>query len=170
MNPGVGMTWSSKPWRVSAAMIAVVLVSGTAFAQQAGVDPVRGRGGRMAGGPAAMLPLRQLDLTDAQRTQVQQLVERHRAEVRPLVERLRTATETQRQAMEVVPADEGRIRTAMEQLAQVQADLAVQRARLHSEIVALLTPEQQQRLAQLRAEGAARMQQRRERLQQRQPA
>jgi protein CpxP len=123
----------------------------------------------MAGRPAPMLPLRQLDLTDAQRTQVRQLVEQHRAEGRPLMERLRAAADAQRQAMEVVPADEGRIRTAMEELARVQADLAVQRARLQSEIVALLTPEQQERLQQLRAGRAARMQQRRQRLQERLP-
>jgi Spy/CpxP family protein refolding chaperone len=98
-----------------------------------------------------MLPLRQLELTEAQRLQIRQLAERHRLETRPLRERLRDAADARRQAMRAVPVDEGRIRAAVEDLARVQADVAVQQARLQSEIVALLTPEQQQRLQQLRA-------------------
>lgn len=111
--------------------------------------PAVGRGG-------AMLPLRQLDLTEAQQTQIHQLVERHRSETRPLVERLRTAVDARRQAMEASPVDEGRIRAAVEEHSRVEADLAVHQARLRGEILALLTPEQQQRAAQLRAERDAR--------------
>jgi protein CpxP len=156
-----------------AALTAAIVGPSSLYAQGRGV----GRGPGFGHGPDAailMLPLRQLDLTDAQRTQVRQLMERHRSDAFPLVERLRTAADAQRQAMEAAPVDEARIRTAVEQVAQVQADLAVQRARLQSEILSVLTPEQQQRLQQLRAEQKARMQQRRQRLQepvpQRQPA
>lgn len=149
-----------------AALVAALVGAAALYAQGGAVG--RGPGfGRWAGSPGLMLPLRQLDLTDAQRTQVRQLVERHRSEVRPLMERLQTAAAAQRQAMEAALVDEGRIRTATEQLAQVQADLAVQRAHLQSEIVALLTPEQQQRLQQLRVAREAQMQQRRQRLQER---
>jgi Spy/CpxP family protein refolding chaperone len=92
--------------------------------------------------------------------------------VRPLLERLRSAADARRRAVEASPVDEGRIRATVEDLSRVEADLAVQQARLQSEIFALLTPEQQQRTQQLRAERAARLQQRRQRLQQppRQPA
>lgn len=148
---------------VAAAVLAAVVAAGTAFAQGPGFGGFRGRGGRMAGGPAARLPLRQLDLTEAQRTQIRQLAEGHRSEVRPLMERLRSAATARRQTMEAAPVDEARIRAAVEEFARVQADLAVQQARLQSEIYALLTPEQQERAQQLRAERDARLQSRRQR-------
>jgi Spy/CpxP family protein refolding chaperone len=60
----------------------------------------------------------------------------------------------------------------MRDLAELQADLAVAEARLQSDIYALLTAEQQQRLQQMRADRAARAKQReaqqQQRLQQRQ--
>jgi protein CpxP len=156
---------------LTVAVVAALLATGTAFAQGGprlrdgfggqGFGGGRGPGARMAADPAAMLPLRQLDLTEAQRTQIRQLAERHRSEVRPLLERLRSAAGARRQAMEASPLDEGRIRGAVEELSRVEADLAVHRARLRSEIFALLTPEQQQRAEQLRAERDARLQQRR---------
>lgn len=134
---------------------------------QVGREPGVGRG---LGRPGVGLPLGQLELTDAQRTQVRQLVQQHQQQTAPLVERLRTAADARRQAVEAVPVDEGRIRAASERLAQAQADLTVQQARLRNDIYALLTPEQQQRAQQLRAERDARVGQRRQRMQQRRQA
>ena len=64
--------------------------------------------------------------------------------------------------------NEPRIRTTIEALAEAQTELAVQQARLQSDIYALLTPEQQERARKLRADREARMKQRQERFQQRQ--
>jgi Spy/CpxP family protein refolding chaperone len=80
---------------------------------------------------------------------------------------MRQAMDARRDATLASPPDEGRIRAAMQDLAQVQADLAVQEAQLRSSILALLTPEQQQRAQELRAERATRMQQRLQRMQER---
>jgi len=151
---------------VMIAVAAAIVGTGALYAQRPGGAPGRGVG-RGLGGPGAMVPLRQLELTDAQREQVRQLTERHRSDVGPIVERLRTAADARRQAMAAVPVDEGRIRAAVEELARVQADLAVQQARLQSEIAALLTPEQQERARQLQAERQQRVEQRRERMQER---
>lgn len=151
---------------VPAAALTIALVAGgtSLFAQGPGFGGFRGRGpGAALGGPGVGLPLGQLELTDAQRQQIRQLVQQRRNEMRPLVEHLRTAAEARRQAVTAIPVDEARIRAATQELAQVQADVAVQQARLQSEIVALLTPEQQQRAQQLRAEREARLQQRRSR-------
>jgi Spy/CpxP family protein refolding chaperone len=157
---------------VLSALVAGLVGAGVLYAQGPGFGQGRGFG-RGPGGPGVMLPLRQLDLTEAQRQQIRQLTERHRTDVRPLLERLRSAASAQQQAMNAVPVDEGRVRAAVEDLARVQADVAVQQARFQSDIFTLLTPEQQQRVQQLRAERDARQQQRRQRLQQqqqRQPA
>lgn len=137
---------------VAAASLAALVVTGAAYAQGPGFGGFRGRGPGALGRGAARLPLRQLELTDAQRQQIRQLAQQHRTTLRPLVERMRTAAAAQRQAIEAVPVDEGRIRAAAQELAQAQADLAVQQARLQGDVYALLTPEQQQRVQQLRAE------------------
>lgn len=127
-----------------------------------GFGPGQGRGGPQAG-----LALRALDLTDAQREQVEQLMQQHRQQTRALVERAHAAEEAQRQAMEAPSFNEQQIRAAAQALAEVQTDLAVQQARLRSDIYALLTSEQQQRLQQMQAEREGREKERRTRMQQR---
>ena len=139
------------------ALVAALVGAGALYAQ--GPRVRQGFGGRGPGGPGRgqmMLPLGQLDLTEAQRTQVRQLAEQHRTSMRSLMERMRTAADARRQAIEAVPVDEGRIRAAMQELAQAQADLAVQQARMQSDVYGLLTPEQQERVQQLRAGRSSR--------------
>jgi len=141
--------------------VVVLAVAGSAmvFAQGPGGPGPRGPRG---GGPGigGDLPLRALDLTEAQRAQVQQLVQQHREATRALFERVRTSREAQRQAMEAIPFDESSIRAARSAVAEVEADLAVQQARLQGEIHGLLTTEQQQRLEKIRADREARMKER----------
>lgn len=136
-----------------APVLAVMLVSVTAAAQGPGFGGPRGRGlAGGPGGPGAGLLLRDLNLTEAQQQQVRQLTEQYRAQNRTLIEQVRKAEQARRDAVEAVPFDEGRIRAAMQQLAEPQTEFAVQQARLRSEIYALLTPEQQQQAEKLRAE------------------
>lgn len=103
-----------------AVMAALVLAVGTfAFAQ--GADGNRrgpgGPGGRGFGGPAGM-ELRGLDLTDAQRDQIRDIMQRYQEQIR-------------------------------------------------TDVMLVLTPEQQAKAKELQAERQARMQQRQQRLQQR---
>jgi periplasmic protein CpxP/Spy len=111
--------------------------------------------------------LRDLNLTEAQQQQVRQLTEQLREQSRALVEAVRKGEEARRDAVEAVPVDEPRIRAAMQQLGDAQTELAILEARLHSDVYALLTPEQQQQAQKLRAEREARVKQRQDRLQQR---
>ena len=142
----------------------VVLIAGAAafaFAQGPG-----GRGRGAAGGGLG-IALGALNLTEAQREQVRQITEQHREEGRGTFERLRAAQAARRQAVEVIPFDESRVRAAMQELAAVETELAVMQARLYSDVFALLTPEQQAQAQKLRAERDARMKQRQGRLLQR---
>ena len=123
-----------------------------------------GRGG--FGSPMAML--RQLDLTDDQRTQVRQVMESHRDELRAVGERVRAAQRAQRDAVASTQFDEQAVRTKAAELAAAEADAAVLRAKVHSEVFAVLTPEQQAKAAELKAQREARAQQFRERMKQRQ--
>jgi len=147
-------------------LVAVLLVGGLAFGQGPGFNGPPGRGGG-PGGPEFGLPVRELNLTDAQQQQVRELMEQFRTETRTLIEQVRKGEEARRDAVEAIPVDEGRIRSAMQQLAEAETDLAVRQARLHGEIYGLLTPDQQQQAQKLRAERQARLKQRQDRLQQR---
>jgi len=145
---------------VAGTFVVIALVGGAAvFAQ--------GPGGRGPGGPRAGFALRGLDLTEAQRMQVRQLAGQHREQMQPLLDRARAAQDAQRKAVDAVPFDEQQVRTAAQTLAEAQAEVAVQRARLQNDIYALLTPDQQARMQKMRADREARMKQRMDRLQRR---
>ncbi len=126
-----------------------------------------GRGG--FGGPLAML--RQLDLTEDQRAQVKQVMDSHRDELRAVGEKLRAAHTAQQNAVTATPFDEQAVRTQAAELATLSADAAVLQAKVHSEVFAVLTPQQQAKAAELKAQRDARRSQVRDRVKQRrQPA
>jgi protein CpxP len=161
----------------AAAAVAVVTVVGAASVLAQGGPG--GHGGRGFGGPrfgrmAGVGLLRGLDLTTEQRTQVRGIFEQHRDELRKTGERVGAAFKAQNDAVTALPVDENAIRAKSTELAAAQADAAVLRARIHSEVFQILTPEQQQKAQQLRTERQQRMQERRqrfeERRQERQPA
>ena len=153
------------------AVLTLILWGGVAVSTQGrGPDsggPRRAGPGPGRGGFGGGLLLRDLNLTDAQRDQMRQITEQHRERTRGLVDALMKAQNAQRQAMGTVPADEARIRAAMQDLAQAQTELALHRAQIQGEVYALLTPEQQQTAAKLRAEREARVKERQGRLDER---
>ena len=117
------------------------------------------------GGPMALL--RQLDLTDEQRAQVRQVMESHRDEQRAIGERVMAAHRAQEDAVTAPQFDEQVIRTKSAELAAVEADAAVLQAKVHSEVFAVLTPEQQAKAAEIKAQRQAQAQQFRERMKER---
>lgn len=147
----------------AAAAIAAMLAGGaTAFAQ--GPGPRRGGPGGPGGfgrpgGAGIDLPLRDLNLTDAQQQQVKAIREKHRTEAQDIGERLRTALDAQRKAMETEPVNDSLIRQAIQQVADVQADLAVTQAHVRSEVLAVLTADQKAQIKKLEADRQAQAQQ-----------
>jgi protein CpxP len=109
------------------------------------------RGAGMVG-----LPLRALELTDAQREQVRGIMTARQAEFRALGDRLRTARQAEHAAVTRVPVDENEVRARASELSAVQADFAVLRARVHEQVFQVLTPEQQAKAKTLAAERAKR--------------
>jgi protein CpxP len=98
------------------------------------------------------LPLRGLDLTDAQREQVRGIMTARQADFKAIGERLRTAHDAQRQAVTRVPVDENEIRARVSEASAVEADFAILRARIHEQVYQVLTPEQQAKAKTLAAE------------------
>jgi protein CpxP len=140
-----------------------LLATGIVFAQ----GPRGGPGGRGRGdgfGPGGLgLPLRQLNLTEAQRTQLEQIREQHRADRESAMTKLATARRAQRAAIESVPADEAKITSLTQDLTQAEVDVAIQSARLNTAVWGVLTEAQQAEAKKLRAERQAKASERRER-------
>lgn len=132
------------------------------FMQQRGGPPPGGPGGRFGGpggpgGPMGALgPLgpmmRQLDLSDAQQQQLRAVVESHRDEMRAVAERNRPAHEALQHAVTSETFDEGTIRARSADVAAGDADMAVLQARIYSEAVQVLTPDQLTQLKKLQAD------------------
>src|SRR5258706_15088562 len=130
------------------AVIAVLVGSGAAALYAQGAGRGRGAGPFGPGGPggpgfAAGFALGQLDLSDTQKQQIRDITKRHRDQTQPLVQRLQQAMEAQRAAIEAMPVNESLVRSAAQDLAAAQADMAVEPARLPSDIFRVPTVGQQ---------------------------
>jgi periplasmic protein CpxP/Spy len=94
-------------------------------------------------GPLGGLPLRELNLTESQREQVRTIVESRESETRAIGERAMAAREALHAATTSPSFDEGLVRTRAAEVAALDADLAVARARIFADVFQILTPEQQ---------------------------
>jgi Spy/CpxP family protein refolding chaperone len=78
--------------------------------------------------------------------------------MQPTMQRLQEAMQAQRAAINQVPVNEAAVRDASAALAKVQADMAVEQARLHADVFNILTVEQQEKAKQLEQQAQARQQ------------
>jgi Spy/CpxP family protein refolding chaperone len=107
--------------------------------------------------------LQRLDLTDAQKERVQGIVDSHRTEMRALGERAMKAHAALEAAITGETFDEATVRTRAADVAGVDAEVAVYRARVYNEVYQILTPDQQKELKTLQANMQNRMQNREQR-------
>ena len=120
------------------------------------------------GGPGGLIAgLRELDLTDAQREQLRGAMESHKAEFGAHGTSMMAARKALDETVTAETFDEDAIRQKSAAVAALEADGAVLRARVHAEVWALLTSEQQQKARDLKARMAQRFEQMRERFEQR---
>lgn len=169
----------TRTWKLmTAAALGVALTAGAGLAtvaarEQGPGGPGRGMVGRRGpggpGGPgdALALPLRGLNLTETQREQVRATVDGHKAEFDAVRTRMAAARSALQEAVTADAFNEATVRQRSVDVAAVEADAAVLRAKVHSEVWALLTPEQQQKARELQAQRAQRQAQGRERVEQR---
>ncbi len=144
------------------AVVVGVIAVGVSFAQQPagpagggmmGRGPWMGGRGPM-GGPFMGIRrgLAQLGLTDQQKTQIKAIFDGHKTDIQGFAARMKTA----RQALDAAiwsGADEATIRAKAADVAAVQADMAVFRATIHTQVFAVLTPDQQAKANQLHQQG-----------------
>ena len=100
---------------------------------------------------------KQLDLTDAQRTQMKGVMQKEHATMRPLMQQVHQLDQQLRQYVEGA-YDETKVQALVSQQAQTLVQAKVQETRIHNELYQLLTPDQQAKLRELEANHEARMQ------------
>ena len=117
-----------------------------------------GPGGFGRGGPIGFLPRlgRAIQLTDSQRDQISAIAATHKDEWKALADRARTAHGALMDAVAADTVDESLIRQKSAEVAAVDADMAVARARVHAEVAQVLTADQKAKLKELRAQGKPR--------------
>ena len=116
------------------------------------------RHGGMFGGPGMMF--HRLDLTDAQKAQVKDIMSKERPTLRPLFQQLAQSRMQLQQYQASGNFDETQVRALAAQQAQLMTELTVQRSRIQSEMMKILTPEQKTKLADLQNQRMQRFQQR----------
>jgi protein CpxP len=101
--------------------------------------------------------LRQLDLTTDQQAQVKAIWEKEKPAMQPLMQQMRQNHDAMKTLEASGPFDEAKTRTLATQNAQTMVELQVAHARIRSEIVAILTPDQKAKMAEIEASHQARM-------------
>ena len=107
-----------------------------------------GPGGRMGGPMGGGFGDVMRDLTEAQREQVRSIRERHAGQVQPLMERARVAREAVDAA--VFSGNAGNLQALSIEVGNAETELTLAQAQVQSEIFAILTAEQKQKIAERR--------------------
>jgi Spy/CpxP family protein refolding chaperone len=134
-------------WKIILPLVAVVVIVGglvMAHAQSANRN-----GGVFGRGSVLTKVANQLQLTDDQRTQIKGILVAEKDPLVSLLTRLHQAHIQLSQAIGADNATEESVRTAAAGVATVDADLAVERYKLHTKIYPLLTAAQQKKAAEL---------------------
>ncbi len=102
---------------------------------------------------------KQLNLTDAQQTQIKGIMATEKTKIKPLMQQMRQNQQAQ-DANINGSFDENQARAFAGKQAQIMTDLIVEKQRMRSEVYAVLTAEQRQKAQQLMLERQQRRQER----------
>ena len=97
-----------------------------------------------------------LGLSDQQKAQMKEVVKKNRPQLKPIFTQLIDERRAMRTLIQSGSADEAAIRAEAAKVAGIEADLAVQRARMVKQLRANLTPEQIEKFKALQKERDAR--------------
>jgi len=141
--------------RVLAISAALILAVAVALAQG-----MHGHGGPMGHGFEHMLGFYadRLDLTGAQQDQIKAIWQKEKPTLQPLMQQMKQFHSDMNKLGTDGAFDEAKVRALATQQSQTMIELAVQHARIKSEMVQVLTADQKTKLAQLEARHEQRMQ------------
>jgi len=147
-------------FRLFIAVLAVLLGSAIAKSQTASDAPAPAPvHGRQFGMHEHMMGFfaRELNLTDDQKSQMKAIMEKEHPTMKPLFQQQRQIDQQLRQYVEGT-YDAAKVQALAAQKAQVEAQITIEQTRVHNQMYQLLTPDQQAKLKDLRAQHEARMQ------------
>jgi protein CpxP len=106
-----------------------------------------GFGGPGLGGHMMGYLSRRLELTDAQQSQVKEIMAKEKPTFQPLILQMAQNHQQMRQLVMANGFDEAKVREMAAQQTQTLTELTVQRARVESEMYQVLTPDQKTKLS-----------------------
>jgi periplasmic protein CpxP/Spy len=142
--------------KIMTAAFSLILFAAAAVAQTtAPAEPAHSFHHRGFAGPMGIY-FHQLNLSDAQKAQIKQIMTQERPTLKPLMQQVAQG-ENQMRTLELSGSfDEAQARTLATQQSQNATALRVQRARIETELINILTPDQKTKLAQLVQQRAQR--------------
>jgi protein CpxP len=102
---------------------------------------------------------KELNLTEAQQTQIKGIMAGEKSKIRPLMQQLRQNEQAENANING-SFNENQARAFAGKQAQIMSDLIVEKQRIRSQVYAVLTPEQRQKAQQLMQEREQRWQER----------
>jgi Spy/CpxP family protein refolding chaperone len=145
-------------FRILIAGLAVTLMAAVGFSQTVVKAAGPGHRGGGFGGPMMGIYADYLDLTDAQRAQMKDIMTKEKPTIQPLMKQLAESHKQLRQLESAGAFDEAKVRAIATQQAQTMTELTVQKARIKSEMMQVLTPDQKDKMAKFEARRQARFQ------------
>jgi Spy/CpxP family protein refolding chaperone len=145
----------TKYFTTAAVVLVMAVVAAVGVSQT--VKHVHMRGNGMFGDPMLGMYVHQLDLTDAQQAQVKAIMTKERPTLQPLMLQMAQGHSQLRDLVMSGNFDEGKARELASQQTQAMTELAVQHARIASEMVQVLTPDQKTKLNALITQHEQRM-------------
>jgi Spy/CpxP family protein refolding chaperone len=145
----------TKYFKIAAVVLALAVMAAIAVSQT--VRRVHLRGDGMFGGPMLGYYVHKLDLTDAQQAQVKAIMAKEKPALQPLMLQMAQGHSQLRDLVMSGSFDEAKVRELASQQTPVLTELAVQYARIGSEMMQVLTPEQKTKLTALISQHEQRM-------------
>jgi Spy/CpxP family protein refolding chaperone len=146
-------------FKILLATLAVTLLAAVSFSQTAVKAEGHGRHGH-GFGPMMGFYADYLDLTDAQKAQMKDIMTKEKPTIKPLMQQLSDSRKQLRQLETAGAFDEAKVRSVATQQSQTMTELTVQRSRIKSELMQVLTPDQKDKMAKFEARREARFQKR----------
>jgi len=142
--------------KIFIAAVAVVLLGAVAISQTVR-RAAYGHGRGMFGEHMLAFYAHKLDLTDAQQSQVKDILAKEKPALKPLFVQLAQTNHQIRQLEEGENFNEAQVRTLAAQQSQTITELIVQKARIESEMLQVLTPDQKTKFKEMMDKHEQRM-------------
>jgi protein CpxP len=139
--------------------LALLLIAGFAVSQEAGMGPGPGHHRGFGGEHTLGFFTKALNLTDAQQTQIKQIMDNEKPTLHPLMIQEGQAHQQMMQLVTSGKFDDTQAQAIISQEAQTHSQIELEHARMMSQAYQILTPDQKTKFAQMQAKHEQHMSQ-----------